>query len=70
MPTITIPLPTDCASAIRCVCYVRAWSMRQLAAAMGLRDATMLSKLVRHKVNGTPEMLARILGHMPAMEAK
>lgn len=65
MPTLTIEVPTDCASAIRTVCYLRAWSMRQLAEAMGLKDGTSLSKILRHRVTGTEEMRMRVMVHMP-----
>lgn len=68
MPTITIDYPTDCASAINLVCYLRAWSLRQLAAAMGLKDGTSLSKIVRHRVTGTEEMRMRVMEHMPEVK--
>lgn len=64
--TITIDFPTDCASAIRTVMYLRGWrTYKPLADAMGLADTTMLSRLVRYKVVGTDAMRDRVLEHMP-----
>lgn len=66
MPTLTIDFPTDCASAIRTVCYLRGWrTYKPLADAMGLADTTMLSRLVRYKVAGTDAMRDRVLACMP-----
>lgn len=66
MPTLTIEFPTDCASAVRTVLYLRGWrTYKPLADALGLADTSRLSRLVRHHEEGTPEMLARILEHMP-----
>ena len=64
---ITIDYPTDCASAIRTVLYLRGWrTYKPLADAMGLADTTMLSRLVRYKVAGTDAMRDRVLEHLPA----
>lgn len=63
---ITIDFPTDCASAIRTVLYLRGWrTLKPLADALGLADTSRLSRLVRHHEECTPEMLNRILEHMP-----
>jgi len=71
MPTLTIDYPTTCDSAIRTVLYLRGWrTLKPLADALGLADTSRLSRLVRHHEEGTPEMLARVLGHMPVMEDK
>lgn len=70
LTTIPIPYPTTCYSAIRTVMYLRGWrTLKPLADALGLADTTRLSRLVRHHEEGTPEMLARIIEHMPAKEA-
>lgn len=64
--TITIDFPTDCASAIRTVMYLRGWrTYKPLADAMGLADTTMLSRLVKYKVTGTDAMRDRVLEHLP-----
>lgn len=66
MSPIQIDFPTDCASAIRTVLYLRGWrTYKPLAEAMGLADTTMLSRLVRYKVAGTDAMRDRVLEHMP-----
>lgn len=66
MSPIEIDYPTDCASAIRTVMYLRGWrTYKPLAEAMGLSDTTMLSRLVRYKVPGTDAMRDRVLACMP-----
>lgn len=67
--TINIPFPTTCDSAIRTVLYLRGWrTLKPLADALGLADTSRLSRLVRHHEEGTPEMMNRILEHMPEVK--
>jgi len=65
MKTIKIDYPKTAADAIRSVCYLRAWTVRQLGEAMGLKDGSNLSKILNHKEPGTSGMIERILAHMP-----
>jgi len=65
MKKMKLDYPETAEAAILAVCYLRAWTAKQLAHAMGLKDASNLSKIINHKEKGTEKMRDRVLEHMP-----
>jgi len=65
MKKMKLDYPKTAEDAILAVCYLRAWRVYQLAEAMGLKDASNLSRILKGKIKGTVEMRDRVLEHMP-----
>lgn len=61
---IKIAYPTTTADAVRCVAYLRAWSVSRLAREIGA-DPAHLNKIIHLKDTGTDAMTARVMAHMP-----